>query len=165
MPELKFLPFGKEHIPEVLSIENLSFPEPWSREMFEREISLPISRFFIAKTDYRIVGYTGYWKILNEAHLTNLAIHPEYRGMGLGRKLLAYVINNVTQQDIEKILLEVRESNEAAKRLYISMGFNVTGLRPKYYGTENAVLMEKNIKDFKSNSKQTANPDCQLSKT
>ena len=142
--KLEFLAIKAEHLEEVLGIERLSFPEPWTRGMFEREISLPISHFFVANLEKKIVGYSGYWQVEDEAHLINLAVHPDFRCRGLGRQILNYLCEMAVKQGLRKILLEVRESNSAARKLYESCGFLTNGLRLKYYQDENAVLMVKN---------------------
>jgi len=113
--------------------------------MFEREISLPISHFFVVKDDSKIVGYGGYWQIESETHLINLAVHPAYRSRGVGRQILNYLIDCMSRQKICRILLEVRQSNHPAQQLYASVGFKVTGQRRKYYTTEDAILMEKTV--------------------
>jgi ribosomal-protein-alanine N-acetyltransferase len=113
--------------------------------MFERELSLSLSHFFVAVADNKIIGYGGYWQVEDEAHLINLAVHSDYRSHGIGRQVLQYLIQQAARQGLGKILLEVRESNQPARALYGSMGFRITGMRPKYYVTENAVLMEKDI--------------------
>jgi ribosomal-protein-alanine N-acetyltransferase len=140
-----FFPLKIEHLNEVLEIEGKSFPQPWTRGMFEREISLPISHFFVAQVDGHIAGYGGYWQIESEAHLINLAVHPAHRSRGIGRQILNYLVNSMSRQNICRILLEVRRSNGPAQQLYASLGFSVTGQRRNYYTTEDAILMEKTV--------------------
>lgn len=143
--QLDFLPLKREYIDDILEIEKLSFQEPWTRDMFERELSLPMSRFFIFKCNNRIAGYTVGWLILDEAHITNIAVHPEFRNRGLGRKALDFLVEDMYIKGARKALLEVRETNTAANKLYRSAGFKVVGFREKYYKNEGAVLMEKNL--------------------
>ncbi len=144
--ELKYLRLKDEHLDKIIEIENLSFPQPWTRGMFEREISLPISNFFVALSGDLVIGYGGFWRVEDEAHLINLAIHPKYRSKGCGRKLLEYLTASMVSQGLKKILLEVRKNNQPAIDLYGSFGFKITGVREKYYNnTEDAVLMEKNL--------------------
>lgn len=140
---LDFLPLKREYISDILEIEKLSFQEPWTREMFERELSLPMSRFFVFKYNNNIAGYAAGWLILDEAHINNIAVHPEYRNKGLGRKALEFLVEDMYIKGARKALLEVRETNTAAHKLYASAGFKVVGFREKYYKTEGAVLMEK----------------------
>ena len=142
--ELTFLPLQDEHLDKIIEIENLSFPQPWSRGMFEREISLPISNFFAALSGSLVIGYGGFWRVEDEAHLINLAVHPRYRSNGCGRKILEFLVGIMESQGLKKVLLEVRKNNQPAVQLYESFGFKTVGIREKYYNnTEDAVLMEK----------------------
>lgn len=141
--ELELERLKPEHLPAVLEIEQVSFPGPWTKAMFEREISLPISHFYVGKLENKIVSYGGYWQIEDEAHLINLAVHPEYRGKGLGRRFLRFLTGEIENRGLAKVLLEVRKSNHEAQRLYAAEGFSTVGLRPKYYQNEDAILMEK----------------------
>lgn len=142
---MEFDALADSHLDEVLAIEQASFPQPWTRGMFEREISLPISHFFIARGAEGIVGYGGYWHIEDEAHLVNFAVHPGARRRGVGRRLMTRLIEHMEGNRTKRILLEVRRSNHPAQNLYVSFGFAVTGVRPKYYCTEDAILMEKRL--------------------
>lgn len=141
--QLEFMPLKKEYIGEILEIEKLSFPEPWTRDMFERELSLPLSRFFVLKYDGRVIGYCAGWLIIDEAHINNIAVHPDYRNRGFGRQAVKFLIEDMAIKGAIKAFLEVRRSNIAAQKLYESEGFKVTGLRENYYKNEDAVLMEK----------------------
>jgi len=144
--ELEFARIKEEHLERIIEIENMSFPQPWSRGMFEREMSLPISNFFVALLENQIIGYGGFWRVEDEAHLINIAVHPKYRSKGFGRKILEYLENTMAGQGLKIILLEVRKNNPKAIALYESDGFKITGVREKYYNnTEDAVLMEKKI--------------------
>jgi len=144
--ELKYLPLQSEHLDAILEIENQSFPKPWSRGMFERELSLPISNFFTVYRGDVIIGYGGFWRVEDEAHLINIAVHPKYRTKGYGRKILDFLTSVMTKQGLKKILLEVRKNNQMALGLYGSFGFKTIGLREKYYdNVEDALLMEKSL--------------------
>ena len=140
---VEFFPLEQIHLLDVLGIENASFPEPWTEGMFAREIALPISHFFVAMNESRIIGYCVYWHICDEAHIVNIAVHPAHRSQGIGRQLLDYLLADVKKRDICRAILEVRKSNVKAQHLYNSAGFKGTGVRPRYYNnTEDAVLME-----------------------
>ena len=140
------MPLHHSQVNEVLEIERLSFPEPWSQEMLEREITLMISHFYVAVLENRVVGYGGYWHINDEAHIVNLAVHPDFRSRGYGRALLEFLIRLMESQGVCKAFLEVRKSNLRAQKLYESLGFRVTGMRPNYYNNkEDAILMEKSL--------------------
>jgi len=140
------LPLKDEHLDRIIEIENQSFPQPWSRGMFEREITLPISNFFAVLLQDQIIGYGGFWRVEDEAHLINLAVHPKYRSKGSGRKILEFLMGIMASQGLKKVLLEVRKSNQAAIELYGSSGFKTVGVRVRYYNNvEDAVLMEREI--------------------
>ena len=143
--EIQIYKLGLEHLDEVMEIERLSVPQPWTRGMFEREICLPISRFFVAQYGNRVVGYAGYWYVSDEAHIVNLAVHPDFRNKGVGRMMLEHMERKMKNQGIGKALLEVRASNTAAQRLYECSGFRANGMRKNYYADEDAVLMEKEM--------------------
>lgn len=132
-----------EHLDDVMEIERLSFPQPWTRGMFEREICLPISRFFVAMQGSRVVGYAGFWFVTDEAHIVNLAVHPRLRKQGVGRLLLDHIEKKMRLQGLKRALLEVRVGNTAARKLYEQKGYRENGLRKDYYVDEDAVLMEK----------------------
>lgn len=129
----------------MMEIEKVSFPSPWSVEMFEREIALMVSHFFVVLADSAVIGYGGYWCIHDEAHIVNLAVHPSMRSRQVGRRILDYLIEDMLKYKVDRILLEVRKSNIAAQGLYTAAGFLRTGSRPRYYGSEDAILMEKKI--------------------
>ena len=130
------------HLREVLEIERSSFPQPWSQALFEREINFPLSNFYVAMIDGRLAAYGGFWLVLDEGHIVSMAVHPGYRRNGLGRKVLRFMLEKMKALSVGKALLEVRRSNIGAACLYKSFAFSVTGIRPRYYGNEDAILME-----------------------
>lgn len=136
-------------VSEVYKIEVKSFSMPWSLESFEKEITInKAAHYFVIEVSNKVVGYMGIWKILDEGHITNIAIDPEYRGRRYGAELLKFVLDQMQQVGVESFTLEVRESNEVAIRLYESFGFVTMGVRKKYYTDtqEDALLMWKNYK-------------------
>ena len=102
-----------------------------------------LARYFTVRDGDRAVAYGGMWLIFNEAHITNLAVHPEYRGKGIGRLLLKGMIDYGLSNGIQSFTLEVRESNKAAIGLYSKLGFKKAGSRKGYYSDtkEDAVIM------------------------
>ncbi len=135
-------------IDRVLEIEKESFSPPWSREAFLLELTKNIlAKYIVVEVDGKVVGYGGIWLILDEGHITNIAIDKEYRGLGLGDKLLEGLIQLCIDRDIKVITLEVRKSNEVAKELYKKHGFKECGIRPGYYtnNNEDAIIMWKTI--------------------
>jgi len=133
-------------VPEVAEIENLSFSTPWSEEAFKNEVLSNLSaKYVVAKIDGKVVGYGGMWIIVDEGHITNIAVHPEYRGMGVGNKIVDSIIILGRREGASAFTLEVRRTNIIALKLYRKYGFEPVGIRPKYYGDngEDAIIMWK----------------------
>lgn len=137
---------------EVCRIESLSFPTPWPRSLFTEELKNPLSHSYVAsiEEDHKriVVGYIIYWVVLDEAHIINVAVHPEYRRKGIGEGLVSFVIETCKGLGLERIFLEVRRSNVAARRLYRKLGFEVIGVRKGYYSDtkEDAIVMSLRLK-------------------
>lgn len=135
-----------EDVEDILVVENLCFPVPWLKESFIQELSnKSLTRYICAKTEGRAIAYAGMWKIFDEGHITNIAVHPEYRKKGIGGMLVYHLINIARQENIKKMTLEVRKSNIAAQRLYFKYGFEIKGVRKGYYSDngEDAIIMWK----------------------
>lgn len=135
-----------EHIDGVMVVEKLSFSIPWSRNAFVEELTgNKFSRYVTAVAGNVVVGYAGMWKIFDEGHITNVAVHPEYRGSGIGSLLVEKMIQIAKEEDIVSMTLEVRRSNFAAQNLYGKFGFQVEGVRKGYYADngEDAIIMWK----------------------
>jgi ribosomal-protein-alanine N-acetyltransferase len=133
-------------LPEVLAIEKVSFPNPWRDSTFLGEIqNEPISFPFVAvhKTQLRVIGYIVYWKIEDEIQINNIAVHPDFRGQGIGESILRDVLDGARADGALFVLLEVRPSNAAARSLYIKLGFKFLAIRPRYYSNpdEDAIVM------------------------
>lgn len=135
-------PLGPEDLEEVCRIEVLSFHPPWSRALFEEELRRPAICFWLVARDpaapegRRVAGYGGFWKAVDEAHFTNVAVHPDWRRRGLGRRLLRALLDLARSQGCLSATLEVRPSNTAALALYESEGFTAAALRPRYYSDD-----------------------------
>jgi len=135
-----------EHLDEVLKIEELSFPSPWSRSSFIYEITQnQFACYIVAVAEEKVAGYGGMWLILDEAHITNVAVHTDYRMNGIGGALMVELIRRAILRGASRMTLEVRPSNTAARRLYASLGFKDIGLRKRYYTdtNEDAIIMWK----------------------
>jgi ribosomal-protein-alanine N-acetyltransferase len=146
-------PMVLEDLDDIEEIEGLSFTIPWTRQAFVRELcENPIARYFTVRDKGRAVAYGGMWIIVDEAHITNLAVHPEYRGKGIGRMLLKGMIDYGIENGIESFTLEVRESNLIAINLYSQLGFKKAGIRKCYYSdtNENALVMWLRLKNNSS---------------
>lgn len=146
IPEIGFMQLAD--IPDVVAIEQLSFTTPWSYYAFTAELmENDRARYLVARIGNRVVGYIGVWLIADEGHITNLAVHPDYRHRGIGRMLLLAMIELVRSMRGRRLTLEVRVSNAIAQRLYESVGFVGVGIRLGYYqdNNEDALIMWKEL--------------------
>ncbi len=135
-----------DDIDDVLIVEKLSFSIPWSKNAFVEEVTNnKFARYIIAKVNGKTVGYAGLWKVFDEGHITNVAVHPEYRRNGVGFMLVKSLIALAIEEEITRMTLEVRRSNISAQNLYIKFGFKVEGFRKEYYADnkEDAIIMWK----------------------
>lgn len=130
-------------VDEVTSIEKECFPDPWPRSAFKDIIDSSDHGAFVAVVDEGLVGYGCYLIIANEAHLTNLAVRPDYRRKSAARRLLGYIMEIARRKNCEYILLEVRPQNESAVAFYEKAGFKLLYRRPRYYRNpvEDALVM------------------------
>lgn len=137
------------HIKEIAEIENVCFTTPWSEKGLEEELSNPHARFFVALSGNEVSGYIGAHNILGEVYITNVAVKPSFRRMGIGKGLVDFLVNESICENAEFVTLEVRKSNEGARALYENAGFSVVGERKDFYERpkENALLMTKYLKD------------------
>jgi ribosomal-protein-alanine N-acetyltransferase len=135
----------KEDLEEVLRIERVSFPTPWSRGLFERELVIPFAKAFIAREvpADSLVGYLCFWLVASETHILNLAVDPRRRRQGIGTRLLEYGIDYCRGKGVQEITLEVRRSNYKAISLYRHFQFQPWGVRGGYYSEngEDAIVM------------------------
>ena len=137
----------REDLMAVLEIERRSFAQPWSRVFFEKELATPFARLVVAVEGGRpgpaVVGYTCRWRVTDEVHVLNVAVHPERRGRGFGRLLLEAIVGEARSSRARVVYLEVRAGNVVARRLYRSLGFGELGIRRGYYGPgQDAIVME-----------------------
>jgi len=139
---------------EVLEIERVTFPSPWSRALFERELVTPFARSFVGlrKESGQISGYLCFWLVEQEGHVLNLAVHPQHRGQRIGTRLLGFGVEFCRKQGVQLITLEVRRSNYKAISLYRNFQFQPQGIRRRYYADsgEDAIIMGLNLGDGKS---------------
>jgi ribosomal-protein-alanine N-acetyltransferase len=129
----------------VAEIENLCFSPPWSFEEILHELEEnALTHYLVGTSDRRVVSYAGLWAILNEGHIMNVAVHPDFRSRGFGAAMIDALIRQ-TRRDarLTDFTLEVRVSNAAAIRLYRRAGFREEGRRRNYYAnpTEDAIIM------------------------
>lgn len=118
----------------ILALDEVCFNRPWTRADYERELADPARCFiFVARVEGRIVGYCSFWRIFDEAHINNFAVHPDWRRRGIGRALLTHSLAEAAAVGAPKTTLEVRASNAPAIALYEGGGFARAGFRRAYY--------------------------------
>jgi len=148
-PPLLIRPMTADDLDGVLLLEAASFPDPWSRGLYEHELKdNRLSRYRVvvragADASDQVLAQGGWMFFGDEAHILTIAVRPELRGQGIGRWLLLYLLDEARQAGCAKVVLEVRPSNEAAIRLYESLGFAVIGRRKRYYpDKEDALVLQ-----------------------
>ncbi|HUY27727.1 MAG TPA: ribosomal protein S18-alanine N-acetyltransferase [Candidatus Binataceae bacterium] len=134
-------------LPRIVEIECLAFETPWSLNSFQRELTLPFSRLTVATSGDSqpgaISGYLCRWLIVDECHVLNVAVHPDFRRSGVGDGLLRGAIEEARTRGASTVTLEVRRSNLPARCLYRKYEFEERRLRRHYYGPgEDAIIME-----------------------
>jgi ribosomal-protein-alanine N-acetyltransferase len=137
-----------QHIDDIVVIENLCFKIPWSRKSIEDEIIRnKLAIYLCAVYNGRTVGYCGMWQVVDEGHITNIAVHPEFRNCGIGSLLMKALLKEAEARGIKALTLEVRETNYGAQALYRKFGFKSGGSRKQYYADnhEDAIIMWKRI--------------------
>jgi [ribosomal protein S18]-alanine N-acetyltransferase len=139
---------NRDDLDQIMEVEFSAFSSPWLREMFIAEIEGPLSTSVVGMDGEHLAGYATYRVIIDEAHLMNIAVHPHYRNMGMGRKFMLHVLADCKEQGADYIYLEVRESNRPARGLYGDLGFEVIGVRRGYYtdDREDAIVMAKRLR-------------------
>ncbi len=137
-----------DDLPAVLEIDRMSFPIPWPERSYRFELTEnPASQLLVTivggQSGPRLVGYIGFWLIVDEAHISTLAVHPDYRRLGIAEELLEAGLERGARMGADMATLEVRVSNTAAVNLYRKHGFQIVGRRAKYYrdNDEDALLM------------------------
>ncbi len=127
----------------VAAVEAATFPTPWSRDAFASEMNNVAARYLVAEKEGKIIGFAGAWIILDESHVTNIAVLKEERGQGVGRRLTEGLMQYLSNLGAAYATLEVRKSNEVAQNLYVSLGFIKLGVRKRYYedNGEDALIM------------------------
>ena len=140
--EIRFMRL--KDIDTVAEIEEATFARPWSRVSFRQEVTRnAVARYLVAEEDGQILGYAGAWIIMDESHITNIAVREDARGRGLGKRLTKELLQILSNLGACYTTLEVRVSNVRAQNLYKSLGFVSVGKRKRYYedNNEDAYLM------------------------
>lgn len=146
--QLEFFPLKAEDVDQIVEIEQVSFPTPWSKKAFLSEVEQnSLAHYYVCVFDGKIIGYGGMWLILDEAHITNVAVHPDFRGKKVGKAIMLHLIAQALIKGIFRMTLEVRTSNSKAQNLYQKLGFESAGRRKGYYTDtkEDAIIMWKTL--------------------
>jgi len=141
---LELLPMRRKHVREVLIIERLVYPRPWSAALFFSEISQRTSRYYlVGYSDHHLVGYGGLMCQQDEGHITTLAVHPETQHQHVGSRIMLALVAEARTRGMAALALEVRVANWPAQRLYSWFGFRPVGVRKNYYTEtgEDALVM------------------------
>lgn len=137
-------PMVEADIYAVAAIELESFKDPWPLESFRTELLYnQLASYYVARINGVVVAYIGAWSILDEVHITTLAVEKKYRRQGIASLLLETLLVSMHKQGARYLTLEVRPSNRAARNFYEKYGFKVYGHRKKYYVDEDALIMTK----------------------
>ncbi|MBQ7124867.1 MAG: ribosomal protein S18-alanine N-acetyltransferase [Clostridia bacterium] len=144
---ITIIPLTPSRISELTLLDSLCFSDPWSAESFASVLENSLYTYFIAVDSElgNVCGYGGLYSLLDSADIMNIAVLPDYRKRGIGSALLSELISAAKEKGVLSLHLEVRQSNDEAKRLYEKFGFVVDGIRKSYYRrpTEDAILMTK----------------------
>ncbi|WP_336789407.1 ribosomal protein S18-alanine N-acetyltransferase [Paenibacillus sp. MMO-177] len=151
LSDLVFRSMTMADIPFIVAIEHEAFATPWTPDAFKNELtSNMFARYMVMEHDGQIIGYGGMWVIVDEAHVTNIAVRADHRGRGLGERLLSELQRTAAFFGANKMTLEVRVSNEIAQGLYRKLGFKPSGIRPAYYSdnNEDALIMWADLNSY-----------------
>ena len=140
-------PMDPYDLAAVLRLERVSFPSAWTPESYLRELRNENAYYVVARGEGEVIGYAGMWVIAEEAHISTLAVRPDFRRRGLGKTMLRHLMQIARARQATHMTLEVREQNEIALALYRKLGFEPRALLPHYYGDtgENAYVMAREL--------------------
>ena len=143
MKTLRFEPIQVGHIPAILEIEKVSNSAPWSEKSFHNEIDHKYGIFLVGLLQGEVIAYGGVWLVVDEAHVTTIAVAPEHRKQGVGKRLMIELLAKSKAAGMVCSTLEVRASNEPAIKMYENFGYNIAATRKGYYpdNKEDAVVM------------------------
>lgn len=146
---IEIIPMKKTHIDSLEALEKICFAHPWTKDDFLYEAENENAHFLVAVSNDAVMGYIGVQEICREGYVTNVAVFPEFRRLGVAKALIEKALLDAEKRDCEFLTLEVRESNFPARSLYEKLGFCCVGIRKNFYRDpeESAVLMNKYLKD------------------
>ncbi|MFS0558987.1 ribosomal protein S18-alanine N-acetyltransferase [Brevibacillus sp. 179-C9.3 HS] len=142
--DLEYRYMTMQDVGAVAELERLAFTTPWPHDAFVNELTRnPNARYVVVVHQNRVIAYCGMWIVIDEAHITNIAVHPLFRGKKVGLALMIKMMGVAKMQGAHSMTLEVRPSNTAARNMYIKLGFKEHGRRKGYYSdnNEDAIIM------------------------
>lgn len=133
------------HVAQIAELEKRCFNDPWSENSIASELNNRLSCWLVALEGDVVIGYVGSQTVLGETDMMNIAVHPDYRNQGVAKNLIQTLMDTLSGQGSHSLMLEVRQSNEPARNLYASLGFETVGIRKNYYRNpkENALILRK----------------------
>jgi [ribosomal protein S18]-alanine N-acetyltransferase len=154
MPRVTIERMTHDDVAAVMAVDQLCFPSPWSENAYRSEMGNVSAHYIVARLPERgfgaaaegqgrLVGFAGAWIVMDEAHVTTIGVHPEYRRHGIGERLFAALLEEARERGVRRATLEVRESNRGAQALYARFGFIPIARRRRYYSDtdEDAIVM------------------------
>ena len=146
--KIQIVPMEREHLPQVAALEDCCFSMPWSEALLARELEQNTTEYRVALDETGdVLGYAGFYTVLDEGCITNVAVWPAHRRQGIGKKLMEALAQAAEQRKLSLLTLEVRAGNKEAIGLYQAYGFQAVGIRKKYYEhpVEDAILMTRSF--------------------
>ena len=134
-------PMTTDDLERVMTLEHAHQPRPWSSQVFTEELDAENRVYLVAEREGKVVGFGGVMLVGDEAHITNLLVDERVRGGGIGRRLMISLIEAAVSAGARHLTLEVRVANEAARSLYAGLGLAPVGVRPRYYGDDDALIL------------------------
>ncbi len=146
IPPISIEPMQERDLEAVAAIDRQCYSTPWYYSAYVTELSNRSAMYFVAREGNKVVGYAGVWAVMDEGHITTLAVDPHRQGRKIGERLLLTLIDEARYKRVKHLKLEVRESNRIAQNLYRKYGFKPMAMRKNYYSDtgENAIVMWAN---------------------
>jgi ribosomal-protein-alanine N-acetyltransferase len=140
---LRLVALEESHLAAILEIEKLSNSSPWSEKSFRNELDHPHGIFLVAMLDGQVAGYGGVWLVIDEAHITTVAVAPEHRRKGIGQAIMKGLLERAAERGATCSTLEVRAGNAEAIAMYERLGYAKSAVRKRYYpdNREDALVM------------------------
>ena len=145
---IQMVPMQEQHIPALAQLERICFSQPWSENSLRSELHYKLAVFCVAEQNGQVLGYAGMQFVMGECYINNIAVFPQFRGMGIGTQLVQTLIEQAIQRNGIFISLEVRVSNQQAISIYRKLGFCEVGCRKNFYAApvEDGLIMTKELK-------------------